>query len=50
MRKSIALNPNYIDAIANLGIIYDLMNDFTKAESIFVKHLSLDPTKHHHSL
>ena len=43
MRRSVVLNPNYIDAIANLGIIWDLMNDFTKAERYFRQALSLNP-------
>ena len=30
--KSIHLNPNFIYAISNAGIVYDIINDFTKAE------------------
>ena len=48
--KSINLNQNYIDAISNMGIVYDAMEDFTKAEKYFNKALLLDPNQHITSL
>ena len=42
--KAIKLNPNYIEAITNLAIVYEIMGDFAKAEMYFNQALSLDPT------
>ena len=36
--KSIDLNPNYIDAISNAGIVYDIMKTLIKQKCILIEH------------
>lgn len=44
-RKAVALNPNYIEAMMNIGAITLSFRDYDSAEEAFTKVLSLNPDK-----
>ena len=43
-KETLKINPNYVDAHNNLGIIFQALREFHKARNCYEKLLNLDPS------